>query len=74
MSHVRVTVYGEFDGEPMVSGDIRYEVEVAGDASEERLRAFVARVDEIAEISISLPQGTPVRLAGTRVGPGGSDG
>src|SRR5918998_4553033 len=64
LSSVRVGVSGDFVGEPMVSDEILYEVEVAGDASEERLRALVQRVDGIAEIPNSLRQGTRVRLAG----------
>ena len=62
LSHVRVKVGGDFVGEPAISEEIRYEVEVAGDASEDRLRELVAQVDEIAEIPNSLRQGTPVRL------------
>ena len=67
LSSVRVGVSGDFVGEPMVSDEILYEVEVAGDAPEERLRALVQEVDGIAEIPNSLRQGTRVRLAGTKV-------
>ncbi len=35
LSHVRVKVGADFVGEPAISDEIRYEVEVAGDASEE---------------------------------------
>jgi putative redox protein len=62
LSSVKVKVGGTFVGEPAVSDEILYEVEVAGDAQEERLRALVDRVDEIAEIPNSLRQGTRVRL------------
>ncbi len=68
LSHVRVKVGGDFVGEPAVSNEIRYEVEVAGDASEDRLRELAAQVDEIAEIPNSLRQGTPVRLVRATVG------
>jgi putative redox protein len=68
LSSVRVNVGGDFVGEPAVSGEIRYEVEVAGDAPEDRIRALIARVDEIAEIPNSLRQGTHVRLVGAKVG------
>ncbi len=68
LSHVRVKVGGDFVGEPAVSNEIRYEVEVAGDASEDRLRELVAQVDEIAEIPNPLRQGTPVRLVRAAVG------
>jgi putative redox protein len=63
LESVRVKVGGNFVGEPAVSDEILYEVEVKGDAPEERLRALVDQVDEIAEIPNSLRQGTRVRLA-----------
>src|SRR5215210_2037978 len=58
LSRVRVKVGRDFVGEPAVSDEIGYEVEVAGDASEERLRELIDKVDEIAEIPNSLRQGT----------------
>ena len=64
LESVRVKVGGDFVGEPLVSDEILYEVELKGDAPEERLQALVAQVDEIAEIPNSLRQGTRVRLAG----------
>lgn len=71
LSSVRVKVSGDFAGEPAVSDEIRYEVQVAGNATEDRLRALVDQVDEIAEIPNSLRQGTQVRLAGAKVSTGG---
>lgn len=62
LSHVRVTVRGDFSGEPAVSDEIGYDVEIEGDATSEQLRALVERVDGIAEIPNSLRHGTPVRL------------
>ena len=56
-------VGGDFAGEPPVSEEILYEVELEGDAPEERLQAPVDRVDEIVEIPNSLREGTRVRLA-----------
>jgi putative redox protein len=64
LSSVGVKVLGDFAGEPAVSDEILYEVEVAGDAPEDQLQALVERVDEIAEIPNSLRQGTRVRLVG----------
>jgi putative redox protein len=64
---VRVKVGGDFVGEPAVSEEIHYEVEVSGDASEDRLRELIGRVDEVAEISNSLRQGTRVSLVGAKV-------
>jgi uncharacterized OsmC-like protein len=64
LESVRVKVGGNFVGEPMVSDDILYEVELKGDAPEGRLQALVDQVDEIAEIPNSLRRGTRVHLAG----------
>ena len=67
LGRVRVKVGGDFVGEPAVSEEICYEVEVSGDAPDEQLQALVDRVDEIAEIPNSLRQGTQVSLVGTKV-------
>ncbi|HEX6709529.1 MAG TPA: OsmC family protein [Rubrobacter sp.] len=67
LSTVRVKVGGDFVGEPAVSDEIQYEVEVAGNAPEDQLRALIDRVDEIAEIPNSLRQGTHVSLVGAKV-------
>jgi putative redox protein len=60
---VVVRVAGDFQGEPAVSTDIQYEVELSGQASAEELRALVDHVDRIAEIPNSLRGGTSVHLA-----------
>ena len=62
LTHVQVTVRGDFSGDPAVSEEISYEVEIDGDATPERLRSLVRHVDEIAEIPNSLRRGTAVRL------------
>jgi uncharacterized OsmC-like protein len=67
LARVRVTVRGDFQGDPAVSTDVEYDVEVEGDASRERLEELVRRVDAIAEIPNSLRNGTPVRLGATAV-------
>ena len=67
LKRVRVAVRGDFAGDPAVSSRIDYEVEIEGDAPEERLRELAERVDRIAEIPNSLRQGTPVRLGSARV-------
>jgi putative redox protein len=67
LSNVRVRVSGDFVGEPAISDEIQYEVEVAGAVPEDQLRALIDEVDEIAEIPNSLRQGTPVRLLGAKV-------
>jgi uncharacterized OsmC-like protein len=64
LTRVQVTVRGEFSGEPAVSDEVSYDVEIDGNASRERLESLVRRVDDIAEIPNSLRGGTAVRLAG----------
>ena len=61
---VRVTVDGEFSGDPAVSGDISYDVELSGSGD---LEALVREVDRIAEIPNSLRQGTAVAIGEIRV-------
>jgi trehalose synthase len=60
---------GDFSGDPAVSEEITYEVEIDGDAAPERLRGLVQLVDGIAEIPNSLRHGTPVRIGEVRVQP-----
>lgn len=67
LSSVRVKVSGDFAGEPAVSDQIRYKVEVVGNVREARLLALIDQV-EIVEIPNSLRQGTRVRLVGAKVG------
>jgi putative redox protein len=76
LSSVRVKVGGDFLGEPAVSDEILYAVEIAGAAPEDRLQALVDQVDEIAEIPNSLRQGTRVSLVGSNMtgNAGGSEG
>jgi len=62
LERVRISARGEFGGDPPVSTGVSYEVEIAGEAPEEQLRALVARVDAIAEIPNCLRRGTPVQL------------
>jgi uncharacterized OsmC-like protein len=62
LTHVRVRVVGEFDGNPAVSQDISYDLEVTGEASREQLEELVSHVDAIAEIPNSVRRGTPVKL------------
>jgi len=67
LERARVTVRGDFGGDPAVSGPVEYEVELAGDAPEERLRELVEHVDRIAEIPNSLRGGTTVSLGSVRI-------
>lgn len=66
LTRVRVKVRGDFSGDPAVSDEIEYDVELDGDAPPDRLEALVEKVDRIAEIPNSLRRGTPVRLGSTR--------
>src|SRR3954453_7173784 len=66
LSRVKVTVRGDFGGDPAVSQEITYDVEIEGDAPPERLEELVAHVDRIAEIPNSLRLGTAVRLGSVR--------
>ena len=62
LDQVVVRVVGDFVGEPAVSTEVSYEVELDGDADDEVLRDLIDHVDRIAEIPNSLRSGTPVRL------------
>ena len=66
LHRVRVIVRGDFAGDPAVSTDVGYDIELEGDASRDRLRALVNHVDEIAGIPNSLRRGTAVRLGRVR--------
>lgn len=59
LDSVRVTVDGDFSGDPAVSDAITYDVELSGSGD---LGALVREVDRIAEIPNTLRQGAPVSL------------
>jgi uncharacterized OsmC-like protein len=61
---VRVTVDGDFSGDPAISGAVTYDVELSGSGD---LEALVREVDRIAEIPNSLRNGTPVALGDVRI-------
>ena len=67
LTTVRVTVRGDFSGDPATSEDVSYDVEVAGDASREQLQELVSHVDTIAEIPNSIRRGTPVKLTSVHI-------
>ena len=69
LTSVRVLVRGDFSGEPAVSEDVSYDVEVAGEATREQLEELVSHVDAIAEIPNSVRRGTEVKLSGVQVVP-----
>jgi len=59
LDSVRVTVEGDFSGNPAVSDAITYDVELSGSGD---LGALVKEVDRIAEIRNTIRQGVPVSL------------
>ena len=59
LDSVRVTVDGDFSGDPAVSDAITYDVELSGSGD---LDSLVREVDRIAEIPNTLRQGAPVSL------------
>jgi uncharacterized OsmC-like protein len=69
LTQVRVRVVGEFEGDPAVSQDVSYDVEVMGEASREQLQELVSHVDAIAEIPNFLRRGTPVKLRRAEIVP-----
>jgi putative redox protein len=69
LTTVRVVVRGNFTGEPPVSDEVSYDVEIAGDAPAAQLEELVAHVDAIAEIPNSVRKGTAVKLSSVRIAP-----
>ncbi|HEY3729206.1 MAG TPA: OsmC family protein [Solirubrobacteraceae bacterium] len=69
LTHVRVRVAGDFAGDPAVSQDVSYDVEVAGDATHEQLEQLTSHVDSIAEIPNSIRRGTVVKLRDVKITP-----
>jgi putative redox protein len=68
LESVRISVDGDFAGDPPVSGPIVYSVELTSGSDPDRVRELVNLVDRIAEIPTSLRQGTPVALGEIRIG------
>jgi putative redox protein len=62
LTSVRVRVDSDYAGDPPVSSEIVYDVELEGEASDEELSELIAHVDRIAEIPNSLRSATPVTL------------
>jgi putative redox protein len=67
IDRVRVLVRGDFAGDPAVSTEVVYDVELEGDATHNELQALIERVDAIAEIPNSLRRGTIVHLGNAQV-------
>jgi len=70
LDRVVVRVDSDYTGDPAISTDITYSVELFGAATEQELRELARHVDEIAEIPNSIRRGTAVRLTGVEANPG----
>jgi putative redox protein len=68
LESVRISVDGDFAGDPAVSGPIVYSVELTSGSDPERVRELVQLVDRIAEIPNSLRQGTSMALGEIHIG------
>src|SRR5690349_18599891 len=64
VKNVRVTVHADWAGEPVRAQNVRFDVCVEADASEEKIIELIRHTDRVAEIPNSLRLGTEVRLAG----------
>jgi len=63
---VRVVVRGDFSGNPAVSDDVSYDVELGGAATPDELQRLAEHVDAIAEIPNSVRRDTKVKLTDVR--------
>jgi putative redox protein len=64
LDSVRVTVDGDFVGDPAVSASVTYDVELRGECE---LEALAREVDRIAEIPNSLRRGRAVSIGEIRI-------
>ena len=62
LRRVAISVHGDFPQRGSASTAISYDVELEGDAPASRLEALIDEVDGLAEIPLSLREGTPVHL------------
>ncbi len=68
LERVVVRVRGDFVGDPAVSSEVTYDVEVSGEGGAERLRQLINHVDRIGEIPNTLRRVTEVRLRNAVIG------
>lgn len=69
LDRVVVRADSDYAGNPAVSSDITYSVELFGGGTADELEQLARDVDEIAEIPNSIRRGTAVRLATVSVNP-----
>jgi organic hydroperoxide reductase OsmC/OhrA len=74
LTRVAVDVDGDFPARGEPSAPITVDLEVEGEAPEERLRALVDLVDRIAEIPNSIRGTTPVTLGSVHLTSSAKDG
>ena len=67
VDELRVSADGGFEGDPLASTGITYEVDLAADAPDEVLRALVAECEAKAAIPYTLREGTAVEASSISV-------
>jgi len=67
VTDLRVSADGDFEGDPLVSTGITYEIEIAGDSPEADLRQLVADCEAAAAIPHTLRTGVNVESAAVHV-------
>jgi uncharacterized OsmC-like protein len=67
VSELRVSADGDFEGDPLLSTGITYEIEIAGESPEEDLRRLVADCEAAAAIPHTLRTGVDVKAASVHV-------
>jgi uncharacterized OsmC-like protein len=67
VDELRVSADGGFEGDPLASTGITYEVDLAADAPDEVLRALVAECEAKAAIPYMLREGTSVEASSVTI-------
>jgi organic hydroperoxide reductase OsmC/OhrA len=62
VKHVRVMVHADWAGDPVRAQNVRFDVSVEADASQEKIVELIRHTDRVAEIPNSLRLGTEVKL------------
>ena len=63
VKRVQVRVHADWAGDPVRAQNVRFDVSVEADASEEKILELIRHTDRVAEIPNSLRLGTEVKLA-----------
>jgi uncharacterized OsmC-like protein len=67
ITDLRISADGQFVGDPLLSTGVHYSVTIAGDASDDVLRALVVECQDASAVAQSLRRGTPVEAAEVRI-------